>query len=106
MGTSGGRQDCPLTFGRLRKLRFWHKLAVMTLRYIVWFGNDIGLTLRPHRYKGGYRASEAEVGPHAHVNNEDGLIPYMQRGWSIRMSAKGHPPSLITPASVSGWRKL
>jgi hypothetical protein len=37
------------------------------------------------------------VGSHAHVNTEAGLIPYMQRGWSICMSAKGHPPSLTAP---------
>ena len=72
----------------------------MVLRHIVWFGNDKGLTLRPHRYK----ASKAQAGPHAHVDKEDGLIQYLQRGWSIRMSAKGHP-LLIAPNLVSGWRK-
>jgi len=75
------------------------------LRSIVWFGKITGLTLRPHRYKRGYRASKAKHGPHAYVDTEGGLIPYLQHGCSIWMSARYHPPSLIAPESVTGWRK-
>ncbi len=74
------------------------------LRYTVRFGQDKGLTLTPHRYKDGYRASKTKFGPHEPVNTEEELVPYLQRGWSIRMSAKNYRPSLITPESVDGWR--
>jgi hypothetical protein len=77
----------------------------MSLTYEVRFGDDIGLTLRPHRYKTGFRASKGKFGPHAYVQTEGDLIPYLQRGWGIRMSARGHSPSRITPASVEGWRE-
>jgi hypothetical protein len=77
----------------------------MSLTYTVRFGDDLGTELRPHCYKTGYRASKSKYGPHVYVRNERELIPYMQRGWSVRMSAPGHPPSLITPNSVDGWRR-
>ena len=80
--------------------------AIRPLTYTVKFGQDIGTILRPHRYKTGFRASKGKFGPHAHVQTEKELIPYLQREWGIRMSARGHSPSLITPASVNGWRKL
>ncbi len=77
----------------------------MTLTYAVRFGDDEGITLKPHRYKTGYRASKTKFGPHIHVARETELIPYLHRGWAIRMSAPGHPPSLIIADSVSGWQK-
>jgi hypothetical protein len=76
----------------------------MRLAYTVRFGNDVGTTLRPHRFKDGYRASESKYGRHEHVQTEEELIRFLQRGWSIRMSAPGHAPSLICPDSVDGWR--
>jgi hypothetical protein len=77
----------------------------MTLIYTVRHGKDEGLTLKPHRYKAGYRASKTKFGPHIHVDAEEKLVPYLQIGWFIRMSAKDHPPSGIKPESVDGWRK-
>jgi len=74
------------------------------LTYTVRFGEDLGIELRPHRFKQGYRASKTKEGPHDHVPTERDLIPYMQRGWSVRMSAPGHSPSLISPNSLKGWR--
>jgi hypothetical protein len=62
------------------------------------------MTLRPHRFKEGFRASITRYGPHVHVDTEEELIPLLQHGWSIRMSARGHAPSLICPDSVDGWR--
>jgi hypothetical protein len=76
------------------------------LTYTVRFGDDLGIELRPHRYgTTGYRASQSKEGPHVHVRTEQELVPYLRNGWSIRMSGPGHPPSLITPRSVDGWRK-
>jgi hypothetical protein len=75
------------------------------LTYTVRFGDDLGIELRPHRFRPGYRASKGKYGPHVHVQTEQELIPFLQRGWSIRMSAADHRPSLITPAHVEGWRR-
>lgn len=75
----------------------------MALTYKIPFGMDIGLTLTPHRFKAGYRASKSKHGPHEYVSTERALIPYIQRGWSVRMSAPGHAPSLISPGSITGW---
>ena len=76
----------------------------MPLTYVVRFGGDLGIELRPHRYKTGYRASESKHGRHVHVHTEAELIPYLKRGWSVRMGAPGHPPSLVRPDSINGWR--
>lgn len=75
----------------------------MSLTYEVRFGEDTGMVLRPHRFKEGFRASETKYGRHEYVQSEEGLIHYLRLGWSIRMSARGHAPSLICPDSVSGW---
>jgi len=76
------------------------------LTYTVRFGDDMDVELRPHRYgKVGYRASESKQGPHVHVRTEQELVPYLERGWSIRMSAPGHPTSLTTAAHEDGWGK-
>lgn len=96
-------------FGRLGTLsdefaRLDRLLAKMRLTYSVRFGRDIGMTLTPHRSKRGFIASKTKEGPHEYVQTEEALIPYLQRGWSIRMSAPGHAPSLICPDSVDGWR--
>jgi hypothetical protein len=79
-------------------------LTNMELTYTVRFGKDTGSTLTPHRSKRGFVASKNKEGPHEYVQSEEQLIPYLQRGWSIRMSAPGHAPSLICPDSVDGWR--
>ncbi len=83
----------------------WHKVTIMALTYTVRHRNDKGMVLTPHRYKDGYRASRGKFGPHAYVQTEEELIPYLEKGWFIRMSAEGHPPSGIRPESVEGWRK-
>jgi hypothetical protein len=57
------------------------------LTYAVRFGGDLGIELRPHRYNTGYRADESKYGRHVHVHTEAELIPYLKRGWSVRMSA-------------------
>jgi hypothetical protein len=37
------------------------------LTYVVRFGRELGIELRPHRFKKGYRASESKYGRHGHV---------------------------------------
>jgi hypothetical protein len=80
------------------------KLLRVPLHYTVRFGDNKGLTLRPHRFRRGYRASKTALGPHAHVATEEELITYLRQGWSIRMSGTGHAPSLIRPEAIAGWR--
>jgi hypothetical protein len=63
-------------------------VETVALTYVVRFGSDFGIELRPHRYKTGYRASDSKYGRHVHVHAEADLIP----------------PSLVTPDSVSGCR--
>jgi hypothetical protein len=78
----------------------------MPLTYNVRWGKDVGLTLKPHRHKQGYLASKSKFGPHKYVNTEQELIPYLQKGWCIRMSAPDHASSLICANSVEGWKQL
>lgn len=75
------------------------------LTYRVRWGSDRGLVLRPHYFKKrGFRAFESKSGPQVHVKTEQELIPYIRKGWLVRMSAPGHAPSGISPDSIEGWR--
>jgi hypothetical protein len=77
----------------------------MALTYTVRWGGDKGTVLKPHLYRNkGFRAFESKFGPQVHVRTEAELIPFLRKGWLIRMSANGHPPSGIKPESVNGWR--
>ena len=74
----------------------------------VRWGKGQGIQLTPHKFRDGtYRASKSKFGPHETVRNWEALIPWMRRGYSIRMSPKDSAnrrgPSLITPARVKGW---
>jgi hypothetical protein len=36
---------------------------------------------------------------------EQQIESYLARGYILRMSAKGHSPSGISPDSIKGWKK-
>lgn len=77
------------------------------LFFIVSRGKNAGIRLSPHRLNNGmYRVSETKQGRHVWVRDEDEIKSYLSRGYSLRMSNKSerHPPSLISPESIQGWR--
>lgn len=77
------------------------------LYYDVRTGKDIGVRLTPHRFRNkSYRASRGKFGPHSTAYSEGELVRLIQQGWMVRMSnlKAGHPPSLITPDSIRGWK--
>ena len=78
------------------------------LEATVRWGKVEGITLVPHKFGDGtYRASKSKFGPHQKVKAWEDLIPWMRRGYSIRMSPKDRAvqrgPSLIVPRRVRGW---
>jgi hypothetical protein len=77
------------------------------LYYDVRFGKNAGIRLTPHRFRDGrFRASRGKSGPHKHVQTVEELIALIRQGQMVRMSnpEAGHPPSLISPKSIEGWR--
>jgi hypothetical protein len=65
-------------------------------------GKDIGLLLTPHKHEDGmYVASPTRFErDYVRVPTAEALIPLIERGLKVRMSAPGFPPSLIAPASI------
>lgn len=66
-------------------------------------GKDSGEVLRPHRYGGGYfvvTRGRHSTDPARRVLNEDELPSWAAKGYGIRMSAPGHPPSTFMPGSL------
>ena len=68
-------------------------------------GAHVGTILRPHVQNGAYIVSpdRYEVN-YVRVPIHEPLEPWLARGYRLRMSAPGHPPSLIKPASIKGRR--
>ena len=97
--------------GRRAKAR--EKSAIMSgeavmLESRVRRGKEPGVILRPHKFGNGkYKAEKFKGGDWEWVETEQGLRPFLQRGWSIRMSnpdtASHKAPSLIVPRFVRGW---
>lgn len=77
----------------------------MPLTYTVRWGHDKGLVLKPHYFrKRGYRALKSKFGQQVDVPTQEQLVPYIRKGWLVRMSAPRHAPSGISPDSIEGWR--
>ena len=68
---------------------------------IIKRGANTGTILRPHVQDGAYILSKTrfEVN-YFRVPLHEPIEPWLARGYSLRMSAPGHPPSLIAPASI------
>jgi hypothetical protein len=76
----------------------------MTLYYEVRYGEDKGLRLTPHRYRDKrFRVRRKPGDPWIPVEERD-IESYLEKGFILRMSTKGHSPSGIRPESIKGRR--
>jgi hypothetical protein len=70
----------------------------------VWRGNDIGFRLTPHKYRDGrYRVRKSQFEPWLAVE-ANAIQDFLAKGYILRMSCKGHPPSGIHPKHICDWR--
>jgi hypothetical protein len=76
----------------------------MALYYEVRYGNDRGLKLMPHRYRDNRFRMRKKPGDPWIVVEERQIESYLEQGYILRMSAKGHSPSGIHPKSIKGWK--
>ncbi|MBW0117150.1 hypothetical protein [Pseudonocardia abyssalis] len=72
--------------------------------YVVVRGRDAGLVLRPHEHADGcYVVSFTRFKrDYVRVPIGERLSPWLKRGYSLRMSARGRPPVLISPDKITG----
>jgi hypothetical protein len=76
------------------------------LQYVITEGKNKGKTLTPHVHKDGqivvsktrFKKDYVKVAP------TEFLLPWLEKGFRVRMSAPGVAPSLISPPSIKGWR--
>lgn len=70
-------------------------------------GEDAGMRMTPHLHKDGcYVVSPTKFKQdYIRVRAEEPLEEYLGRGLSLRMSAEGRSPSLVSPASIHGRSK-
>jgi hypothetical protein len=80
------------------------------LQAVVQRGDAPGTILTPHIYADGcYVVSKSRYEKHyVRVRSIEEVRKYLGRGYSLRMSNQSQPahrsPSLISPASITGWR--
>lgn len=73
------------------------------LHYVVSRGKAAGTVLRPHVQDGHYIVSPTRFeADYVRVPIGEALEPYLRQGLSLRMSAPGVAPSLISPGSIRG----
>jgi hypothetical protein len=72
------------------------------LTYTVKDGRGAGTALTPHVHRDGcYVVSMSRFdADYVRVPVGEPLLPWVQRGFSVRMSAPGRAPSLIHPSSI------
>ncbi|MCK8787250.1 hypothetical protein M0638_23020 [Roseomonas sp. NAR14] len=71
------------------------------LHYVVSRGKAAGTVLRPHVQDGHYIVSPTRFeADYVRVPIGEALEPYLRKGLSLRMSAPGVAPSLISPGSI------
>jgi hypothetical protein len=75
---------------------------VSEFSYLVTDGADAGQMLTPHVHRDGcYVVSMTRFAEdYVRVPSGEPLLPWVQRGFSVRMSAPGRAPSLIHPTSI------
>jgi hypothetical protein len=77
-----------------------------SLRYIVSRGKAKGTVLRPHEQDGHYIVSPTRFeADYLRIPLNEAIEPYLKQGLSLRMSALGVAPSLISPGSILGRDK-
>ena len=78
----------------------------MGLHYIVTRGKAAGTVLRPHEQDGHYIVSPTRFETdYQRIPVSEPIEPYLKQGLSLRMSAPGVAPSLISPGSILGRDK-
>jgi hypothetical protein len=76
------------------------------LHYIVTRGKAAGTVLRPHKQDGHYIVSPTRFETdYQKIPLSEPIEPYLKQGLSLRMSAPGVAPSLISPGSILGRDK-
>jgi hypothetical protein len=81
------------------------KSSVAGLYAFVSRGRKKGTVLRPHIQDNGYIVSMTRYEKdYIRVPLHEPLERYLRDGFSLRMSAPGCAPSLISPRSIRGWR--
>jgi hypothetical protein len=72
---------------------------------VVWRGKNFGIRLTPHKYKDGTYHVARKKGEYIHVGFDE-IIPRIRDGYGLRMSnpSEKHPPGLIMPQSIQGWK--
>lgn len=76
------------------------------LRYVVSRGKAKGTVLRPHVQDGHYIVSPTRFeADYLRIPINEPIEPYLKQGLSLRMSAPGVAPSLISPGSILGRDK-
>lgn len=77
----------------------------MGLYYIVRRGNDERMRLTPHRYRDKrFRVRKKPGDPWIAIEERE-IESYLEKGYILRMSAKGHSPSGIRPESIKGRKQ-
>jgi len=74
----------------------------MTLYYEVRYGKDKGMKLKPHRYPDGRFRMRRKAGDPWVPVEESKIESYLEKGYVLRMSGKGHSMSGICPDSIRG----
>jgi hypothetical protein len=77
----------------------------MVLSYTVRYGSDLGLQLAPHRYRDKKFRMRKKAGDAWIAVEESQIESYLSKGYILRMSARGHSPSGISPNSIEGWKQ-
>jgi hypothetical protein len=75
------------------------------LYYEVRYGSDKGARLTPHRYRDKRFRVRKRAGDPWIAVEETEIESYLSQGYILRMSAKGHSPSGISPDSIKGRKK-
>lgn len=77
----------------------------MALYYVVQYGNDRGMKLTPHQYRDKrFRVRKKAGDPWIPVEERE-IESYLERGYILRMSTKGHSASGIRPESIKGRKR-
>jgi hypothetical protein len=69
-------------------------------------GKNTGIRVTPHKYRNGkYRVATKKEEPYVEVDLDE-IVSWIKRGYGVRMSSRldRHPPGLIRPQSIRGWR--
>jgi len=81
------------------------RAETMALYYEVRYGTDKGVGLMPHRYQDKRFRMRKSAGDPWIAVEEHQIESFLDQGYILRMSAKGHSPSGMSPDSIKGRKK-